>query len=130
MFGFATADRIAGAARVVVRKVRRERLEFSICMKHITTTVEMRTYKIEPGCGVRFLEILRSKSIPAHDEIEMKILGPFLSAEDPIPSSSCEDSPTWLRGEPMKAQFHEGELGKCELENLLMPMIEKPGRER
>jgi hypothetical protein len=27
--------------------------------------------------------------------------------------------------EPMKARFYEGELWKSELENLLMPMLEK-----
>jgi len=55
----------------------------------------------------------------------MKILGPFLSIED-------EDTFFFMRGfpdlqsrEPMKAKFYEGELWKLELENLLMPMIEK-----
>ena len=37
--------------------------------------IEMRTYKTKPGCRPRFLEIFRSKSIPAHAEIGMKILG-------------------------------------------------------
>ncbi len=31
----------------------------------------------------RFLEIFHAKSIPAHREIGMKILGPFESVEDP-----------------------------------------------
>ncbi len=44
--------------------------------------VEMRTYKLKPGGRARFLEIFRSKSIPAHEEIGMKVLGPFLSIED------------------------------------------------
>jgi hypothetical protein len=39
--------------------------------------VEMRTYKTKPGCRARFLEIFRARSIPAHAEIGMKILGPF-----------------------------------------------------
>ena len=39
--------------------------------------VEMRTYKLKPGCRSRFLEIFRSRSVPAHTEIGMKILGPF-----------------------------------------------------
>ena len=87
--------------------------------------VEMRTYKTKPGQRSQFLEIFHSKSIPAHREIGMKILGPFLSVEDP-------DTFLWMRGfpdiasrEPMKAKFYEGELWKRELENVLLPMLEK-----
>lgn len=86
--------------------------------------IEMRTYKTKPGKRSEFLEIFRSKSIPAHTEIGMKILGPFLSVEDP-------DTFFWMRGfpgiasrEPMKAKFYEGELWKRELENVLLPMLE------
>ena len=87
--------------------------------------VDMRTYKLKPGCRDRFLEVFRTKSMPAHAEIGMKILGPFLSLED-------EDTFFFMRGfpdlesrEPMKAKFYEGELWKHELEQVLMPMIEK-----
>ena len=87
--------------------------------------IEMRTYKTKPGKRSQFLEIFRSKSIPAHTEIGMKILGPFLSLEDP-------DIFFWMRGfphvssrEPMKAKFYEGELWKRELENILLPMLDK-----
>jgi hypothetical protein len=87
--------------------------------------IEMRTYKTKPGRRSEFLEIFRSKSIPAHLEIGMKILGPFLSIEDP-------DTFFFMRGfsdiasrEPMKAKFYEGELWKGELENVLLPMLEK-----
>jgi hypothetical protein len=87
--------------------------------------IEMRTYKTKPGKRAQFLEIFRSKSIPAHIEIGMKILGPFPSVEDP-------DIFFWMRGfpdlasrEPMKAKFYEGELWKGELENVLLPMLEK-----
>ena len=45
--------------------------------------IEMRTYKTKPGKRSEFLEIFRAKSVPAHAEIGMKILGPFLSVEDP-----------------------------------------------
>ena len=45
--------------------------------------IEMRTYKTKPGKRSQFLEIFRSKSVPAHTAIGMKILGPFLSVEDP-----------------------------------------------
>ena len=86
--------------------------------------IEMRTYKTKPGRRSQFLQIFRSKSIPAHTEIGMKILGPFLSVEDP-------DTFFWMRGfpdipsrEPMKTKFYEGELWKRELENVLLPMLE------
>lgn len=45
--------------------------------------IEMRTYKLKPGKRSEFLEIFRTRSIPAHDEIGMRILGPFLSIENP-----------------------------------------------
>jgi len=87
--------------------------------------IEMRTYKIKPGFRSRFLEIFRSKSMPAHAEIGMKILGPFLSVEDPDTFFFMRGFPDLASREPMKAQFYEGALWKGELENVLMPMIEK-----
>lgn len=86
--------------------------------------IEMRTYKLKPGCRPRFLEVFRSKSMPAHDEIGMKILGPFLSIEDQDTFFFMRGFPDLASREPMKAQFYEGELWKSELENVLMPMIE------
>jgi len=87
--------------------------------------IEMRTYKLKPGKRAEFLGIFRTRSMPAHAEIGMKILGPFLSIED-------EDTFFFMRGfpdlpsrEPMKAKFYEGKLWKEELESRLMPMIEK-----
>jgi len=87
--------------------------------------IEMRTYKLKAGCRERFLEIFRKKSMPSHDEIGMKILGPFLSIEDPDTFFFMRGFPDLESREPMKAKFYEGELWKKELENLLMPMIEK-----
>jgi hypothetical protein len=87
--------------------------------------IEMRTYTIKPGKRAEFLEIFRTRSMPAHATIGMKILGPFLSLED-------EDTFFFMRGfpdlpsrEPMKARFYEGDLWKNELESVLMPMIDK-----
>jgi len=51
--------------------------------------IEMRTYKTKPGKRDEFVQIFRTRSIPAHVEIGMKILGPLPSLEDPTPSSSC-----------------------------------------
>jgi len=87
--------------------------------------VEMRTYKLKPGKRSEFLEIFRSKSMPAHAEIGMKILGPFLSIEDPDLFFFMRGFPDLDSREPMKARFYEGALWKNELEHLLMPMIEK-----
>jgi hypothetical protein len=87
--------------------------------------IEMRTYKTKAGMRSRFIEIFRTKSIPAHAEIGMKILGPFLSVEDPDTFFFMRGFPDLASREPMKAKFYEGELWKRELENLLMPMLDK-----
>jgi hypothetical protein len=87
--------------------------------------VEMRTYKTKPGMRERFLEIFRTKSMPAHAEIGMKILGPFLSVEDPDTFFFMRGFPDLDSREPMKAKFYEGELWKRQLEAVLMPMLEK-----
>ncbi|HTW66960.1 MAG TPA: NIPSNAP family protein [Bryobacteraceae bacterium] len=87
--------------------------------------IEMRTYRIKPGLRERFLEIFRTKSMPAHAEIGMKILGPFLAVDEPDVFFFMRGFPDLASREPMKAQFYEGALWKRELENVLMPMIEK-----
>ena len=87
--------------------------------------VEMRTYRTKPGKRPEFLEIFRSRSIPAHLEIGMKISGPFLSVEDPDVFFFMRGFPDLASRDPMKAKFYDGELWKGELENVLMPMLEK-----
>lgn len=87
--------------------------------------IEMRTYKTRPGMRARFLEVFRAQSIPAHQEIGMKILGPFLSIEDPDTFFFMRGFPDLASREPMKAKFYEGELWKLELEGVLMPMLDK-----
>ena len=59
--------------------------------------IEMRTYKTRPGKRAEFLEIFRFKSVPAHTEIGMKILDPFLSVEDPDTFFLCAAFPIFLR---------------------------------
>ena len=51
--------------------------------------IEMRTYKLKPGKRAEFLEIFRTRSVPAHDEIGMKILGPFLRSEERRVGKEC-----------------------------------------
>lgn len=87
--------------------------------------VEMRTYKTKPGRRAAFLEVFRSRSISAHAEIGMKILGPFLSLEDPDTFFFMRGFPDLPSREPMKAKFYEGPLWKNELESILMPMLDK-----
>ena len=59
--------------------------------------IEMRTYKTKPGRRSEFLETFRARSVPAHTEIGMKILGPFLSVETPTPSFLCAAFRTCVR---------------------------------
>ena len=87
--------------------------------------IEMRTYRINPGKRAEFLEIFRTKSLPAHREIGMTIAGPFLSVEDPDTFFFMRGFPDLESREPMKAKFYDGELWKGELESVLMPMIER-----
>jgi hypothetical protein len=89
-----------------------------------TMIVEMRTYRTKPGRRAEFLEIFRAKSIPAHDAIGMKILGPFLSIEDADVFFFMRGFPDLESRDPLKARFYEGALWKRELEDLLMPMLE------
>src|SRR5438477_5756633 len=86
--------------------------------------VEMRTYKTKPGERAQFLEVFRSRSIPEHERIGMKILGPFLSIEDPDTFFFMRGFPDLESRELMKAKFYEGELWKRELENVLLPMLD------
>ena len=86
--------------------------------------IEMRTYKIKPGQRERFLEIFRTKSMPAHAEIGMRICGPFLSVEDPDSFFFMRGFPDLESREPMKARFYESALWKEELEQILMPILD------
>jgi len=87
--------------------------------------IEMRTYWTKPGQRSEFLEVFKARSIPAHDEIGMKILGPFLSVENPDVFFFMRGFPDLNSREPLKAKFYEGQLWKNELEQVLMPMLEK-----
>jgi hypothetical protein len=86
--------------------------------------IEMRTYRTKPGKRSEFIRIFRSRSMPAHADIGMKILGPFLSIEDPDTFFFMRGFPDVPSREPMKAKFYEGELWKRELESVLMPMLD------
>jgi hypothetical protein len=87
--------------------------------------VEMRTYKLKSAMRARFLEIFRTKSIPEHHQLGMKILGPYPSIDDPDSFFFMRGFPDLPSRERMKASFYEGSLWKQELESVLMPMIDK-----
>jgi hypothetical protein len=90
-----------------------------------TMIIEMRTYKTKPGKRAEFIEIFRTRSVPAHAEIGMKILGPFLSVEDQDTFFFMRGFPDLASRDPMKEKFYEGELWKRELEHVMLPMLEK-----
>jgi hypothetical protein len=87
--------------------------------------VEMRTYKTRPGLRARFIEIFLSKAVPAHHELGMKILGPFLAVDDPDTLFFMRGFPHMASRDSLKAQFYEGQLWKQELEPVVMPMLER-----
>ena len=87
--------------------------------------IEMRTYTTKPGKRSQFLEVFRSRSVPAHRELGMAVSGPFLSVDDPDTFFFMRGFPDLASREPMKARFYEGELWMGELEHVLMPMLEK-----
>ena len=87
--------------------------------------IEMRTYKTKLGMRQRFMDILVERSFPVFERIGMKVLGPFPSVED-------ADTFFWMRGFPdlssrdrMRSEFYDGAIWKSELENMMMPMLEK-----
>ena len=84
----------------------------------------MRTYKTRPGKRAEFLRIFTAKSIPAHREIGMQIVGPFLCVEDPDTFFFMRGFPDLASRDPMKSRFYDGELWKGELEAVLLPMLE------
>jgi hypothetical protein len=86
--------------------------------------VEMRTYKTKPGMRETFLDTFRSRSVPAHEALGMRILGPFLSIEDPDTFFFMRGFPNLASREQMKAGFYEGALWKEELEQRLMPILD------
>lgn len=87
--------------------------------------VEMRTYQTKPGMRTRFVEIFETRTVPEHLRLGMPIAGPFLSVEDPDTFFFMRGFPDLANREIMKAGFYEGRLWKEELEEVLMPMLER-----
>ncbi|HEY2471384.1 MAG TPA: NIPSNAP family protein [Terracidiphilus sp.] len=87
--------------------------------------IEMRTHKTAPGKRSQFLEIFRERSVPAHIDLGMTILGPFPSVEDPDTVFFMRGFPDLASRESLKAKFYDSDLWKNDLENVLIPMLEK-----
>lgn len=87
--------------------------------------IEMRTYKLKPGCRAEFLEVFTSRSVPEHRAIGMPVVGPFLSVEDPDVFFFMRFFPDPAARDAQKSAFYDGPLWKNELEARLMPMIER-----
>jgi len=87
--------------------------------------IEMRTYKTKPGQRNAFLSVFTAKSMPAHHGIGMKIMGPFLSLEDPDTFFFMRGFPDLESRGPMRDRFYGSELWKTELEQTLLPILEK-----
>lgn len=97
--------------------------------------IEMRTYLISAGRRDEFLEIFTATCIPEQRRVGMKLLGPFLSLNDPHNTITQrwtpEDTFFWMRSFPdmnsrdeMKRAFYEGHLWTTEYEKQIMPLIE------
>ena len=87
--------------------------------------IEMRTYKIKSGLRAEFLKTFETKVRSEHEKIGMKILGPFLSVEDADTFFWMRSFPDLKSREQMRDQFYEGRLFKEDLEQNLVPMLEK-----
>jgi hypothetical protein len=102
-----------------------ERATMALQGEFQTMIIEMRTYQLKAGKREEFLELFRSRSIPEHRRLGMKILGPFLAVDHPDTFFFMRGFPTLEARDPLKASFYEGTLWKQELEQRLMPLIDK-----
>jgi hypothetical protein len=86
--------------------------------------VEMRIYRLKPGKREEFLHLFRTRSMPEHAAIGMKILGPFAAIDDADAFFFMRAFPDLASREPMKNRFYDGALWLSELEPVMMPMID------
>lgn len=89
----------------------------------MTGVIEIRTYKIRPGERDAIIDLLRTRLFPVHEELGIKVLGPFPSAED-------ADTLVWLRAFPdadsrdtMTKTLYGGPAWKDDLEARILPAI-------
>ena len=90
-------------------------------MPHV---VEMRIYRVKPGKRDEMLRLFRTRAMPEHAAIGMKILGPFPAVDDPDAFFFMRAFPDLASRDAMKSRFYDGALWLRELEPVMMPMIE------
>jgi hypothetical protein len=86
--------------------------------------VEVRSYRIKPGCRGEFIKFFETRAVPALRSHGMKVLGPLLDLENPNKFVWLRSFPSLEERERMKSAFYDGELWKRELEAIAMPMLE------
>lgn len=86
--------------------------------------VEVRSYRIKPGHREEFVELFKTRAIPALRSHGMKILGPLLDVENPNKFVWLRSFPSLEERDRMKDAFYGGELWKNELEAIAMPLLE------
>jgi NIPSNAP len=86
--------------------------------------VEVRSYRIKPGCRQKFIEFFETRAVPALRTHGMKVLGPLLDLENPNKFVWLRCFPSLEEREQMRDAFYGGEMWKTELESIAMPMLE------
>jgi hypothetical protein len=86
--------------------------------------VEVRSYRIKPGCRAEFIEFFEKRSIPALRSYGMNVIGPFIDLENPNKFVWLRIFPSLEERERMREAFYEGDPWKSELEAIAMPMLE------
>lgn len=86
--------------------------------------VEVRAYRIKPGCREEFIKFFETRAVPALRSHGMQVLGPLLDIENPNKFVWLRSFPSLDERDRMKEAFYEGKLWKDELEAIAMPMLE------
>jgi hypothetical protein len=86
--------------------------------------VEVRSYRIKPGCRDEFIRFFETRSIPALRAHGMQVVGPFLDLENPNKFCWLRCFPSLEDRERMRNDFYQGRVWKNELEAIAMPLLE------
>ncbi len=85
--------------------------------------IEIRTYRAQPGRSGELTALLVDRVFPVHQDLGIRVLGVFPSAED-------NDTLVWLRAFPdaasretMTKAFYTGNQWTEELAGLVLPLI-------
>ncbi|MGH3303165.1 MAG: NIPSNAP family protein [Streptosporangiaceae bacterium] len=85
--------------------------------------IEIRTYRAQPGERGELTRLLQDRLFPVHQDLGIRVLGVFPSAED-------DNTLVWLRAFPdadsreaMTKAFYGGSQWTDELAGLILPLI-------